>query len=118
MRHSTSCTLVFSVVAVLALCINLAGPSAAADSVQARKDIKAMGIEYTEQDFAKAAGNGDMAAVQLFIDAAMDVNSGGGAPLAWRRAEARQRWFSICCPREPSRPPTPCNTRGRVGTKI
>jgi len=58
-----------------------AGPSAAADPVQARKDIKARGIEYSEQDFAKAAGNGDMTAVQLFLDAGMDVNSGGGAAI-------------------------------------
>jgi hypothetical protein len=58
-----------------------AGPAAAADPVQARKDIKAMGIEYTEQDFAKVAGNGDMTAVQLFLDAGMDVNSGGGAAI-------------------------------------
>jgi uncharacterized protein len=57
------------------------GVAAAADPVQARKDIKAMGSEYTEQDFAKAAGNGDMVAVQLFLDAGMDVNSGGGAAL-------------------------------------
>lgn len=53
----------------------------AADPVQARKDLKAMGVEYTAPDFAKVAGNGDMTAVQLFIDAGMDVNSGGGAAL-------------------------------------
>jgi hypothetical protein len=58
-----------------------AAPSSAADPVQARKDIKAMGLEYTEQDFAKAAGNGDMVGVRLFLDAGMDVNSGGGAAL-------------------------------------
>lgn len=70
------------VIAACALCILPAGPSAAADPVQTRKDLKAMGFEYTEQDFAKAAGNGDMVAVQLFVDAGMDVNSGGGAALA------------------------------------
>jgi hypothetical protein len=53
----------------------------AADQVQARKDLKAMGVEYNSQEFAKAAGNGDMAAVQLFLDAGMDVNSGGGAAI-------------------------------------
>jgi len=57
------------------------GPAGAADPVQARKDIKAMGMEYTEQDFAKAAGNGDMVAVQLFLDAGMDVNAGAGAAI-------------------------------------
>lgn len=53
----------------------------AADAVQARKDIKAMGMEYTEQDFSKAAGNGDMTAVKLFLDGGMDVNSGAGAAI-------------------------------------
>jgi len=64
-----------------AACLVSPVPAAAADAVQARKDLKAMGVDYTEQDFAKAAGNGDMAAVQLFVDAGMDVNSGGGAAL-------------------------------------
>ena len=40
-----------------------------------------MGLEYTGQDFAKVAGNGDMTAVKLFLDAGMDVNSGGGAAI-------------------------------------
>ena len=53
----------------------------AADPVQARKDLKAMGVEYTEQDFAKVAGNGDMTAVQRFVDAGMDVNAGGSAAI-------------------------------------
>ena len=57
------------------------GGAMAADPVQARKDLKAMGVEYTEQDFAKVAGNGDMTAVQLFLDAGMNVNSGGGAAI-------------------------------------
>lgn len=57
------------------------GAVAAADPVQARKDLKAMGLEYSGQDFAKAAGNGDMTAVQLFLDAGMDVNTGGGAAI-------------------------------------
>jgi uncharacterized protein len=72
-----------SVIATAALSACLAWPvsAVAADPVQARKDIKAMGVEYTEQDFAKAAGNGDMVAVQLFLDAGMDVNSGGGAAI-------------------------------------
>jgi ankyrin repeat protein len=53
----------------------------AADAVQARKDLKTMGVEYTGEDFAKVAGNGDMTAVQLFLDAGMDVNAGGGAAI-------------------------------------
>ena len=57
------------------------GSVAAADPEQARKDLKAMGMEYNGQEFAKAAGNGDMTAVRLFLDAGMDVNSGGGAAI-------------------------------------
>lgn len=63
------------------LALFLANVSFAADPVQARKDIKAIGVEYTEQQFATSAGAGDMTAVQLFLDAGMDVNSGGGAAL-------------------------------------
>ncbi|WP_241674453.1 ankyrin repeat domain-containing protein [Candidatus Methylobacter oryzae] len=58
-----------------------AGISVAADPVEARKDLKQMGIEYTEQQFAKSAGEGDMTAVGLFLDAGMDLNAGGGAAL-------------------------------------
>jgi hypothetical protein len=65
--------------AVLLMSFTLTGM--AADPVQARKDLKAMGVEYSEQEFAKAAGNDDMAAVKLFLDAGMDVNSGGGAAI-------------------------------------
>ena len=80
-KDMTSRTFFFSILAASALCILPAGPSAASDAVQARKDIKAMGMEYNEQEFAKAAGNGDMVAVPLFLDAGMDVNAGGGAAL-------------------------------------
>src|SRR5262249_10085910 len=74
--------LIRSTIAAVALCTALTGgPAGAADPVQARKDIKAMGMEYTDQDFAKAAGNGDMTAVQLFLDAGMDVNAGAGAAI-------------------------------------
>jgi len=57
------------------------GVTLAADPVQARKEITAMGSQYSGPNFAKAAGNGDMTAVQLFLDAGMDVNEGGGAAL-------------------------------------
>ncbi|MBL1264185.1 ankyrin repeat domain-containing protein [Methylomicrobium sp. RS1] len=53
----------------------------AADPVTARKDLKEMGVDYTEQQFAKSAGEGDMTAVNLFLEAGMDVNAGGGAAL-------------------------------------
>jgi hypothetical protein len=53
----------------------------AADAVQARKDLQQMGIEYTEQQFATSAGAGDKVAVQLFLDAGIDVNAGGSAAL-------------------------------------
>ena len=55
--------------------------SAPPDPVQARKDLKAMGLEYNGQEFAKAAGNGDMTSVKLFLDAGMNINEGGGAAL-------------------------------------
>lgn len=69
-------------VAVLVL-LALAGTSSAfaENSVEARKSLTQMGIEYTEQQFAKSAGAGDMTAVQLFLDAGMDVNSGGSAAI-------------------------------------
>ena len=70
-----------AVVAAFALCVIFQADISAADAVQARKDIKAMGMEYTGQDFAKAAGNGDTTAVQLFLDAGMDVNCGGDAAI-------------------------------------
>ncbi len=57
------------------------GVTFAADPVQARKEITAMGSQYSGPNFAKAAGNGDMTAVQLFLDAGIDVNEGGGAAL-------------------------------------
>lgn len=70
------------VVAAFACTVSFqSGVAAAADAVQARKDIKAMGMEYNGQDFAKAAGNGDMTAVKLFLDAGMDVNEGGSAAI-------------------------------------
>lgn len=73
---------------ILALALTLAAASMfplssaqAADAVQARKDIKQMGLEYNDQQFAKSAGEGDMTAVKLFLDAGQDVNAGGGAAL-------------------------------------
>ena len=48
---------------------------------EARQALAQMNIEYSEQQFAKAAGAGDMTAVRLFVDAGMDVNSGGGAAI-------------------------------------
>ena len=71
-----------NIIAALIMSMTLhSGGVAAADAVQARKDITAMGLEYNGQNFAKAAGNGDLVAVQLFLDAGMDVNEGGGAAI-------------------------------------
>lgn len=68
---------------VFIVCLSLqCGLTLAADPVQARKEITAMGLQYTGPNFAKAAGNGDMTAAQLFLDAGMDVNEGGGAALS------------------------------------
>jgi hypothetical protein len=96
--NSTLGALLRFMIAAFVLCGALTtGPAAAADPVQARKDIKAMGMEYNEQDFAKAAGNGDMVAVQLFLDAGMDVNAGGGAAigLASGRGQAKMVQFLL-----------------------
>jgi hypothetical protein len=71
-----------AVIPAFATCLALlCGSTMAADPAQARKDITAMGLEYTGPNFAKAAGNGDLTAVQLFLDAGMDVNEGGGAAI-------------------------------------
>jgi hypothetical protein len=75
-------TLFAAVFAALAFCAVLqTDVAAAADAVSARKDLKEMGIEYTEQQFAKSAGAGDTTAVGLFLDAGMEANAGGGAAL-------------------------------------
>ena len=72
----------FTVIVAFALCtLFWASGSSAADPVEARKEIKQMGAEYTEQQFAAFAGAGDKTAVNLFLDAGMDVNAGGGAAL-------------------------------------
>ena len=70
-----------STILLVFFAVFVANASLAKDSVEARKDIKQMGLEYTSQQFATSAGAGDMTAVQLFLDAGMDVNSGGGAAL-------------------------------------
>ena len=69
--------------AAMAICFAsvLAVTSFAADPVAARAELKQIGVEYTEQQFAKSAGAGDMVAVKLFLDGGMDVNAGGGAAL-------------------------------------
>lgn len=68
-----------------------ASTAAAVDPVQARKDLKAMGVEYNSQEFAKAAGNDDMTAVKLFLDAGMDVNAGGGAAIGLAAGRGRTK---------------------------
>ncbi|MDD2767891.1 MAG: ankyrin repeat domain-containing protein [Methylococcus sp.] len=63
------------------LVVSYATSSYAADPTQARTQLQQMGVEYSEQQFAKSAGAGDKTAVGLFLDAGMDVNAGGGAAL-------------------------------------
>ena len=53
----------------------------AEDQLGARKQLKQMGVEYTEKQFATSAGADDMTVVKLFLDAGMNVNAGGGAAL-------------------------------------
>jgi ankyrin repeat protein len=74
-------TFVIGIASVLTLAFSTQAISAPPDPVQARKDLKAMGLEYNGQEFAKAAGNGDMTSVKLFLDAGMDINEGGGSAL-------------------------------------
>ena len=79
---SRYCKMLSSVVAAIAFLVLLGSNVAFAEnSVEARKELKQMGVEYTEQQFATSAGAGDMTAVKLFLDAGMDVNSGGGAAI-------------------------------------
>ena len=81
---------VTAIIAAFVMCISFqSGNAEAADALQARKDIKAMGLEYSGQDFAKAAGNGDMTAVRLYLDAGMDVNEGGGAAIGLAAGRGR-----------------------------
>lgn len=70
-----------AILALAASCAVLHADMAVADAVSARKDLNQMGIEYSEQQFAKSAGAGDMTAVKLFLEAGIDVNAGGGAAL-------------------------------------
>ena len=81
----------FLAAAALLLATSLPLAGFAADPVQARKDLKAMGADYNEQEFAKAAGNDDMTAVQLFLDAGMNVNSGGGAAIGLAAGKGKKR---------------------------
>ena len=111
-------TSVAAVAALLAaIVLAMSGLASAADPVQARKDLKATGIEYNEQAFAKAAGNDDMTAVQLFLDAGMDVNSGGGAAigLAAGRGEADLCGAWVCAHARTRRHREDPARRGREG---
>ena len=78
-RHCNA--LASMIIALVFFTLSYANIASAAEPVEARKDIKQMGIEYTSQQFATSAGAGDMTAVKLFLDAGMEINSGGGAAL-------------------------------------
>lgn len=81
MRHSKLRSTLFAIALIFTAASAFPLPAHAADAVQARKDIKQMGLEYNDQQFAKSAGEGDMTAVKLFLDAGQDVNAGDGAAL-------------------------------------
>ena len=74
---------VFSLVFIVLIFVSLFAVNAsfADNAVEARKELKQMGVEYTESQFATSAGTGDMGAVKLFLAAGMDVNAGAGAAL-------------------------------------
>ena len=46
--------------------------------VDARKDLAALGITYTERAFLKAVVDGDLVVVKLFVEAGMSVNTDSG----------------------------------------
>src|SRR6185369_14420874 len=54
----------------------------ALEAVEARKKLMEMGVEYTIGAFSDSIRKGDLAVVNLFLDAGMDVNSvdGTGRP--------------------------------------
>lgn len=68
-------------VIVVAAALLLAGCGRSPED--ARKDLGKMNIPYTEQAFAEAAGNKDMTAVKLFLEAGMSPNlpAGESTPL-------------------------------------
>lgn len=88
-RSKTLTALVASTLSAATLLFAAPALSAPETPVQARKELKALGLDYTGQAFAKAAGDGDMTAVRLFLDAGMDVNEGGGAALGLAAGRGR-----------------------------
>ncbi|QXP85630.1 ankyrin repeat domain-containing protein [Methylococcus sp. Mc7] len=79
-RHDKSSLGLMLLAGVLAVS-HVPASFAAPDPAQARTALHRMGVEYSEQQFAKSAGAGDKTAVELFLDAGMDVNAGGGAAI-------------------------------------
>ena len=69
------------VISAIFVCFLWINAISAENPSEARKELKQMGVEYTEQQYATSAGAGDMTAVKLFLEAGMDVNAGGGAAL-------------------------------------
>ena len=67
--------------------------------IRSRPGSEGDGVEYNGQEFAKAAGNGDMAAVKLFLDAGMDVNEGAGAALGLAAGRGRLDMVNSFCRR-------------------
>jgi len=82
-RLSCKCNSLFSLVitALVFFVLFNVNLSFAENPSEARKELKQMDVEYTEQQFATSAGAGDMTVVKLFLNAGMNVNAGGGAAL-------------------------------------
>lgn len=55
-----------------------------------RKELAALNLQYTPEDFERSAANGDITAVKLFLDAGMaaDTRSANGVPLLCVAASA------------------------------
>lgn len=63
------------IISVLALFFLLTVPAYSKTPPEAKKELSKMDIEYTRDNFLKAAGKGDSTVLNLFLDAGMDLNT-------------------------------------------
>lgn len=78
MKHGRSsllsrCVIVLALVLVIAGC----GRSPEKAAKEPRKELAALNLQFTPDDFVRSAGNGDLTAVKLFLDAGMAVDTRG-----------------------------------------
>ena len=82
-----SSSIVRCLLATVAVALVLTGCGRSPDKAvnEPRKELAALNLQYTPQDFVRSAGNGDVTAVKLFLDAGMAADSReatGVTPLA------------------------------------